>query len=51
MEVEKKEKVLGIRLTQNQFEKVQKAVKEKHITASTLARVLIEMYLRKEVHI
>ena len=51
MKQEKKDKVIGVRLTDNQYKEVMKLVKEKYITASTLGRVLFEMYLREEVKI
>ena len=51
MEQEKKDKMIGVRLTDRQYEQVQKLVREKYITASTLGRVLIEMWLRQEVKI
>jgi hypothetical protein len=51
MEQEKKDKVIGVRLTDRQYNEVMKLAKEKYITASTLGRVLIEMYLRQEVQI
>jgi len=49
MEKEKREKVIAVRLTERQYNQVKELVKEKYITASTLGRVLFEMYLRQEV--
>lgn len=51
MKKEKKEKVVGIRLTPRQYEDLHRNAEVKHITASTVGRVLIEMYLRQEVSI
>ena len=51
MKKEKKEKVVGIRLTPTQYQQVHKIAEGKHITASTIGRVLIEMFLRQEVSI
>ncbi len=51
MEEEKKVKVIAIRVTQEQFDGIKRAVKEKHINKSTLGRVLFELFLRQEVNI
>jgi len=51
MEQEKKDKVIAVRVTPKQYAEVKELVKQKYITASTLGRVLIEMYLRQEVKI
>ena len=51
MKKEKKEKVIGVRLTPAQYEQLHKDAEVKHVTASTVGRVLIEMYLRQEVSI
>jgi hypothetical protein len=51
MEHERKDKVIAVRVTPKQYAQVKELVKEKYITASTLGRVLIEMYLRQEVQI
>ena len=51
MEQEKKDKVIAVRVTPKQYAQVKKLATKKYITASTLGRVLIEMYLREEVKI
>jgi hypothetical protein len=51
MEQERKDKVITVRVTPRQYAQVKELVKEKYITASTLGRVLFELYLRQEVHI
>jgi hypothetical protein len=51
MKKEKKEKVVGVRLTPTQYTQLHKAAEGKHVTASTVGRVLIEMFLRQEVRI
>lgn len=51
MKKEKKEKVIGVRLTPAQYEQVHRAAEVKHVTASTIGRVLFELYLRQEVSI
>ena len=51
MAQEKKDKVIAVRVTPKQYAQVKEMVKEKYITASTLGRVLFELYLREEVKI
>jgi hypothetical protein len=51
MEQERKDKVITVRVTPRQYAQVKELVKEKYITASTLGRVLFELYLRQEVQI
>lgn len=51
MKTEKKEKVVGVRLTQAQYEQVMQLAKDRYLTASTLGRILFELYLRQEVTI
>lgn len=46
-----KERVISIRVTPKQYQEVQEAVTQKHMSMSTLGRVLMEMFLRREVNI
>lgn len=46
-----KEKVISIRVTPKQYEEVQAAVTQRHMSMSTLGRVLLSMFLHKEVEI
>jgi hypothetical protein len=48
---EMKLKVLGVRLSENQVTALKKQAEEKHLTLSTLGRVLFESYLRGDVKI
>lgn len=51
MKAEKKERVIGVRLTPVQYQDINSIARERHITASTIGRLLFEMYLRREVKI
>ncbi len=46
-----KEKVISIRVTPQQYEEVQEAVSQRHMSMSTLGRVLLTLFLRQEVNI
>jgi len=47
----RKEKVIGVRLTPAQYQDINRLAEERYLTASTLGRLLIQMYLRKEITI
>jgi hypothetical protein len=51
MKTEKKERVIGVRLTPMQYEDINRLAGERHISASVLGRLLFEKYLRKEIQI
>ena len=51
MKTAKKEKVIGVRLTPKQYQDINRIAGERYLTASTLGRLLFEMYLRHEVKI
>jgi len=51
MERVKKEKVIGVRVTAEQYELIQGLVQKRFITPSTLGRVLFEKFIREEVQI
>lgn len=51
MTEEKRSKVIGVRITQRQYEEIRQVIKDKYITPSCLGRILIEMFLRREVRI
>jgi hypothetical protein len=48
---ENRMKVLGVRLTEAQVMQLRERAEVKHITLSTLGRVLFEMFLRGEVKV
>jgi hypothetical protein len=48
---EKKERVIGVRVTQEQYCEIQRVIREKYITKSRLGRILFELFLRQEVSI
>lgn len=43
--------VLGVRLTEAQVMQLRQRAEEKHLTLSTLGRVLFEIFLRGEVQV
>lgn len=47
----KKERVIGVRVTPEQYDEILREVRKKHITKSCLGRVLFEKFLREEVRI
>jgi len=47
----RKEKVIGVRLTPAQYQDINRLAEERYLTASTLGRLLIQMYLREEITI
>ncbi len=51
MKAQKKEKVVGVRLTPVQYQDINRIAGERYITASTLGRLLFEKYLRNEITI
>lgn len=48
---EKKDRVIGVRVTAEQYMQIKRVIKEKHISRSCLGRILFEMFLRQEVSI
>jgi hypothetical protein len=51
MKTNKKEKVIGVRLTPVQYQDINRLAEERYLTASTLGRILFQMYLRNEITI
>lgn len=49
MQKQKKEATIGVRLTPQQYEEFNLIASARYLTASTLGRLLFEMYMRKEV--
>ena len=47
----KKDRVIGVRVTEEQYRELQRVSEKKYITCSTLGRVLFEMFLRQEIRI
>ncbi len=48
---EKKSRVIGVRVTQEQYSEIQRLSKLKYINGSCLGRILFELFLREEVSI
>jgi hypothetical protein len=51
MKAQKKERVIGIRLTPLQYQDINRLAGERYLTASTLGRLLFEKYLKNEIRI
>ena len=51
MSKELRSKIVGVRLTSAQFDRLQRVAQNKSISASTIGRILIEMFLRQEVNV
>lgn len=48
---QRKEKVVGVRLTNSQYQDINHLAEARYLTASTLGRLLFEMFLRNEITI
>ena len=51
MKTDKKEKVIGVRLTAAQYENINRLAEERYLTVSKLGSLLFEKYLRSEIKI
>lgn len=51
MKQNKREKVVSIRLSSGEYEEIHRMAQDKYLTASTIGRILIEMFINKEVKI
>lgn len=46
-----KEKVVSVRLSKGEYEAIRRMAQDKYLTASAIARILIQMLINKEVKI
>lgn len=51
MKQNKKEKVVSVRLSNREYEEIHRMAQSRYLTAGAIGRILIEMFLRKEVKI
>ena len=51
MKTENRTAVIGVRLTPEQYKEFNRVAEERYLTASTLGRLLVEKYLRREIRI